>query len=976
VVVFGSIPLATTYVSSTLLTAVVPNALIDLCCSANVTVVTASGISSAASFRILPALPIIGDMIPGYVPAGYGTFMLTIYGSYFTATPTINWGGIPLATTGQWNIITATIPASYVANAGTVNVTVTTSAGTSVPYVFTIGQPPPSMTSLSPSSAPVGAPSFWVYVNGTNFTPNSVVILQGVWIWTQYISPTQIRGYIDTLLIGTAGKLAVMVFVPVNGGTYTASLPFTVTSIPPSISSISPSTAMAGSAGFMMTVTGVAFTPDAICTWGNTALDTIYVSPTQLNVSVPASMVQNPGTGSIKVSMAGGTSAPVSFSIPPAPPAISGLSPAVATVGNTAFTLSISGQYFTSATTAKWGSTALATTFISQTQLTAVVPSALFVTAGTTTISVVNVTGSSTQVPFTINPAISLLAAALPSGAVGNAYSAPIHVTGGSPGYAWTVTGLPSAFSYFNTSENTLTITGTPTSSGTVSFQVSAADIVGASAGPVTFNLQVAPAVGNVHNGSLNGSYSCLMQGSNDADGTRWAIVANFQADGLGNFTNGIFDTNSHDVGSGSGVLTGSYNIGADNNGLASIKTVLTDGVAGIQTLHWALALSGKTQPAQQFRMVEVDDLGTIPSGLQATANCYLATTSAFAPSTLSGKSFVFGLEGEDNYGNLKAAVGRFSTANGQITTGFIDSALGGNATVQNDAFTAKYTAPNPASGRFTIAMNGSGVPTGFAVYIIDSTRMFLLDTTNNSGEQAGNLRTEQQASTNGAILSGPFVLYQRGAEFNLSGTTPSGYYANLMRGTGNGSGGMTVNQNYRDDSGVYSASKSIAGLSALSFDASNPGRSTFTTASGVTYLYWFNANSALSMSVGDSGALDTGWLEPQSQTIFTNAALTGNYLFGEMPLLNGQTNASVGVDSVTAGGAINAVLTTTGNDYLTWDQAASTTYAWDATATGTGSFIVSKSGLPQASCIVLSAARFACAPQSDPAPSIQFGEQ
>ena len=108
--------------------------------------------------------------------------------------------------------------------------------------------------------------------------------------------------------------------------------------------------------------------------WGTTPLDTVYISPTQLRAAVPASLIEFSGTGSVTVTTAAGTSAPATFTINPAPPAISGLSPGMATAGSSAFTLTISGEYFTSAATAKWGSTALTTTYISQTQLTAVVP--------------------------------------------------------------------------------------------------------------------------------------------------------------------------------------------------------------------------------------------------------------------------------------------------------------------------------------------------------------------------------------------------------------------------------------------------------------------------------------------------------------------------------------------------------------------------------------------------------------------------
>jgi hypothetical protein len=50
-----------------------------------------------------------------------------------------------------------------------------------------------------------------------------------------------------------------------------------------------------------------------------------------------------------------------------------------------------------------------------------------------------------------------------------------------------------------------------------------------------------------------------------------------------------------------------------------------------------------------------------------------------------------------------------------------------------------------------------------------------------------------QQASYSIANLSGPFVLYKRGAEFNSNGNVPSGYYADLFQAAGDGN--MTINQ-------------------------------------------------------------------------------------------------------------------------------------------------------------------------------------
>ena len=155
-----------------------------------------------------------------------------------------------------------------------------------------------------------------------------------------------------------------------------------------------------------------------------------------------------------------------------------------------------------------------------------------------------------------------------------------------------------------------------------------------------------------------------------------------------------------------------------------------------------------------------------------------------------------------------------------------------------------------------------------------------------------------------------------------------------------------------------------------------HPGRATFQSSSGTTYLYLFNNNSAFEMSVADNGSLDSGWLEPQTQTTFTNAALAGNYLFGNLPLLNIEPTSSLGVFGVTSSGTINANLTTTSRGILSWDQSTSMTYSWDATASGTGAFLIANGAQSGACCTVINATRFVCTSQTDPAPSIEVIEQ
>ena len=129
-------------------------------------------------------------------------------------------------------------------------------------------------------------------------------------------------------------------------------------------------------------------------------------------------------------------------------------------------------------------------------------------------------------------------------------------------------------------------------------------------------------------------------------------------------------------------------------------------------------------------------------------------------------------------------------------------------------------------------------------------------------------------------------------------------------------------------------------------------------------------------MSVGDNGSLDSGWLEPQTQTVFTNAALAGKYLFGDLPQLNIEPTGAVGIYGVTGSGTINAALTITSRGNLSWDQSTSMNYSWDATAAGTGTFLIANGAPSGASCAVISATTFVCASQTDPAPSVQLIEQ
>jgi hypothetical protein len=182
----------------------------------------------------------------------------------------------------------------------------------------------------------------------------------------------------------------------------------------PTITGLSSAAAADGGAALNLTIGGTNFTPAATASWNATPLTTTYVRATQVTAVVPASLSATAGTVAVSVrtaagaasviaSTTGGASPEVALVVPP-PPTISTLSPTSATAGGATFTLTINGANFTSDATANWGATALTTTYVSATKLTAAIPASLIATAGTASITVTNVNGSSSDATFTIKP--------------------------------------------------------------------------------------------------------------------------------------------------------------------------------------------------------------------------------------------------------------------------------------------------------------------------------------------------------------------------------------------------------------------------------------------------------------------------------------------------------------------------------------------------------------------------------------------
>ena len=90
--------------------------------------------------------------------------------------------------------------------------------------------PAPTITSISPNSRSAGDTGFTLTVNGTGFSPASVIRWNGADRTTTCVSSTQLTAPIPDSEIATPGTSNVSVFNPAPGGGQSSSLPFSVLS--------------------------------------------------------------------------------------------------------------------------------------------------------------------------------------------------------------------------------------------------------------------------------------------------------------------------------------------------------------------------------------------------------------------------------------------------------------------------------------------------------------------------------------------------------------------------------------------------------------------------------------------------------------------------------------------------------------------------------------------------------------------------
>jgi hypothetical protein len=300
-----------------------------------------------------------------------------------------------------------------------------------------------AITSLNPTSATAGGPTFTLTVNGTNLVSGCVVQWNGSALTTTFVSATQLTASVPPSLITSPGSSSITAACP--GGTSLA-LPLAINAPPPTLTALNPTSATLGGPAFTLTANGTNFVSGSTMFWNGTVLTTAFVSAAQLTASVPASLIASSGSSSITVMNPGGAmSNSLTFTI------------VALTITTTALPGGTVGTPYSQGLSASGGTAPYSNWALKS----GILPPGLALNATTGVISGIPSTAQTSPFNFSIAvndstgatsppqsfsitisqaPSLTIITPSpLPQGTIGVSYTQTLNSVGGTPPYTWSV---------------------------------------------------------------------------------------------------------------------------------------------------------------------------------------------------------------------------------------------------------------------------------------------------------------------------------------------------------------------------------------------------------------------------------------------------------------------------------------------------------------------------------------------------------
>src|ERR1700737_4506492 len=395
-------------------------------------------------------------------------------------------------------------------------------------------------------------------------------------------------------------------------------------------------------------------------------------------------------------------------------------------------------------------------------------------------------------------------------------------------------------------------------------------------------------------NASLSGQYAFSMSGTELClgQGSFFARVGTFFADGRGNITGGLEDVN---ICTGVPILQftgGAYSIGGDGRGTLSLTN-------SSGTTNYSIALSTNSQGS----IIQMD--GTVT----ANGSFQRQNTGAFSNPAIAG-GYVFDFNGVEVSGtpataNPASYIGRFNADGaGGINTGLFDSNVAGTLSGQKP-FTSSYQVDTNGDG--TTYGRGTANIAGhaFAFYIVDATRIKFIETSFPS-VLVGDAYAQQAVPFAPNSLLGSFA-------FSIGGSTHGGPIATAGRFTADGVSiisGIVADEN---NAGTLTLLPKGTVSGNYTVDANQLGGGTMTwtdtTAGTFQFIFYLISPTQAVFQETDTNIVSDGTFSAQTTTPITLASMAGDYTLTWGGFNNGNEKDFVGQLTLTSSGGFTGLL-------------------------------------------------------------------
>ena len=531
------------------------------------------------------------------------------------------------------------------------------------------------------------------------------------------------------------------------------------------------------------------------------------------------------------------------------------------------------------------------------------------------TVQVTDASGTPLSQSFTIviapPPALTVVTRSLANGTVGEAYSEALQAVNGVPPYSWKLIAgsLPAGFSPLS---STGVISGTPTTPGTSNFTVQVTDSAKPSAtASADLSLSIDPNA--VNDSKLNGNYAFLVSGF-DPNG-HFMAAGSFVADGAGNLTNGVIDSNDPANLQLDQSFNGSYLIGTENLGTMTFTDLG-------RTFALSLMANGNA------RIIELDNTGARAAGVLLKQD-----SSAFSTAQITG-TFAFGFLGADPQGYRYAVAGEFTADGlGGLSAGELDddSSAGANHAV---AFSGSYSVPSAlipnGRGTMSISITGQGT-TNYAFYVVSADELLAIEIDQVVGQSrrlvAGSSLKQSTPGAFAASSLGTSVFETTALETSANSATPQSQVGLLTANSGTGDVSASAHQNLGGALSTPSGSGTYSVASNGRVILTNSG---IATPDPVLYLVGPNQG----FLIGSDPGIIFGSLEAQSPP-FTAASLSGTYAGGSVVPPTAGSSSQVDIGTADGVATVSFVTDVNGASGLSPDQTSTGTYALDSTGSG-----------------------------------------